>query len=487
MRGGVSHSWVERGVAGVTDSETLAAMGVTEPIPVIVRQPGLRESVAALASYNYRLYFASQLFANTGGWMQRVAIDWLVLELTGSVALVGITVALQFAPTLLIGPWAGVLSDRVSRRGVLITTQSIGVVVNSALALLVLSGVVEAWHVLVAATILGFSTAFDAPSRSAFVSQMVGSHRLPNAISLNSSVFHLGGLLGPAISGIMIVVIGSGWSIAINAATSAVAVAALVAMRSGELTSVPRQERARGQIREALRYSTKKPTILWPIILLGFVSVFGMNLPVLLAAAADQTYESGAAGYGLYCSLTALGAFVGAILSYYRRSLRLRTIVASAATYGLVTVAAGIAPWYGLFLAALVGLGVSRLLFATAAESLTQLSTNPALRGRVMSFYLMVVIGGQAIGGVLMGWIAEHGGTGAAFVVAGGVPAVAAVASGILIARERDLRLTVNPRSLWSPLRVVPGALSRGPGPGNSGKRRRTPSWSRLRQTDQPM
>jgi MFS family permease len=419
---------------------------VTQPIPVITQAPRWRDTFIALRAYNYRLYVIGQLFANIGGWMQRVAIDWLVLELTGNVALVGLTVTLQFAPTLLIGPWAGVISDRYKRHRTLIMTQSVGTVFNGLLAALVLTGVAQVWMVFVVATITGCSMAVDSPSRSAFVTEMVGSHRLRNAITLNASIFHLGGLLGPAISGVLITVVGSGWSIAINAGTSAIAVLALALMRTHELTRSRPVVAARGQIREALQYVMRKPTIFWPIVLMFFVATFGMNLPVLFTASANTTYSTGAAGYGLYSSLAAAGALAGALLSTRRRQLRLREIVIAVILYGAVTAIAGVAPLYLVFLGALVGIGITRLAFATASESLTQLSTNLGIRGRVMSFYIMVNVGGQAAGGLIIGWIAQSLGAQAAFLVAGGVPAVAGLVVAVILGRRHQLTLRVDLR-----------------------------------------
>lgn len=430
---------------------------VTEPIPTFDRRPTWRESFAALSAYNYRLYLGALIFGSTGGWMARVAIDWLVLELTGDVALVGLTVALQFAPTLLLGAWAGVLSDRLPRRYVLLTTQVVATIANAVLAVLVLSGAVVVWQVLLIAAITGVAMAIEGPSRSAFVSEMVGIRRLRGAISLNATTFHLGGLLGPALSGVLIAAIGSGWSIAINAGTTAIAVIAISLMRPHELVPVPRQPRSRGQIREAVRYAWRKPAIRWSLVLLASVSVFGMNLPVLLASAADGTYGTGATGYGLYNSLCAAGAFLGAILSSRRRSLRLRDVVGFAALYGAITMIAGGSGWYPLFLSALVGIGVTRLLFAMSAEALTQLSTNPAIRGRVVSFYIMVLMGGQAAGGVLMGWIAENLGGQVAFLVAGAGPLLTATVVGLILALRHELRIRVDlrrPRRLLTIVRV---------------------------------
>ncbi|HWM34948.1 MAG TPA: MFS transporter [Pseudolysinimonas sp.] len=432
--------------------DTVDIATVTAPIPVLETRPRLRDTFAALRAHNYRLYIVSQLFANTGGWMARIAVDWLVLELTGNVALVGLTVTLQFAPTLLLGPWAGVLSDRVDRRRVLLITQSVGALANGTLAALVLLGWVQVWQVFLVAAVTGASMAIDGPSRSAFVSEMVGTRRLRNAIALNASIFHLGGLLGPAISGVLIVLIGSGWSIAVNAVTSVVAIVALAVMRRRELIPSPRVSAQRGQIREALRYIHGKPTIFWPLVLLGFNALFGMSLPVLLTASAGDTYGTGAAGYGLYSSLAAVGAMVGSFLSTLRRELRLRSLVFTVIAYGLITAFAGFAPWYPLFLGALVGIGLSRITFGAAAESLTQLSTNMAIRGRVMSIYIMVMVGGQAVGGVVMGWIAEHLGTTVAFAVAGLVPATAGVVVAIVLARRHQLRIRF---SLRSPRRFV--------------------------------
>ena len=414
---------------------------VTAPIAVLAKRPSFRDTFIALGAHNYRLYVLSQLFAHTGGWMSRIAVDWLVLELTGNIALVGLTVTLQFAPTLVLGAWAGVLSDRTNRRAVLLVTQSVGTAANGILAALVLLGWVELWQVFLVAAVTGASMAIDGPSRSAFVGEMVGPARLRNAIALNATIFHLGGLIGPAISGVLIVAVGSGWSIAANSLTSAVALLALAVMRRRELLGSPRIAPRRGQIREALRYIRAKPTIFWPMVLLGFNALFGMSLPVLFTSAANDTYHSGAVGYGLYSSLAAVGALTGAVLSSMRRTVRLRSLVSAVIVYGAVTAAAGFAPTYPMFLVTIAGIGLSRLLFGTAAEAITQLSTNMAIRGRVMSFYIMVMVGGQALGGLLMGWIAEHLGTMVAFAVAGTVPALAGVTVGLILAVRHRLRI----------------------------------------------
>lgn len=430
---------------------------VTRPIGSVsstAARPRPQGVFAALQSFNYRLYFVAAMFATTGGWMQRVAIDWLVLELTGNVALVGLSVSLQFAPALLLTPWAGVISDRLSRRHVLMVTQSVGAAANATLAVMVITGRAEVWHVLTAATILGITMAFDSPSRSAFLSEMVGPDRVRGAISLNASVFHLGGLVGPMISGALIAIIGSGPSIAVNAVTALVAVGALVAMRPAELHKSPRVPPGKGQIREAARYVIERPAILWSIVLMGAIAVFGLNLPVLLAASAKVTYGTDATGYGLYSSLAASGALLGAILSARRRTLRLRTVVVTGAVFGCLMALAGLAPFYAGFLVSLIALASARVLVGTGAETMTQLSSDLSIRGRVMSLYLMVGLGGQAIGGNLLGWVAQLWGSAAGFLVAGAGMVTVTLVAGVVLARQGGLRLAFD-LSLRRPVRIV--------------------------------
>ncbi|MEO9104708.1 MAG: MFS transporter [Terrimesophilobacter sp.] len=413
----------------------------TAPIPVILQRPLWRDTFSSLRIHNYRLYVVSQLISNTSGWAMRIAIDWLVFELTGSVTLVGITVALQFGPMLFFGPLGGVIADRYPKRRLLITTQSINALACTALAVLTISGIVTVWEVFATALVMGCVAVVDSPARSVFVNEMVGHGRLGNAISINASIFHLGGLVGPAVSGILIALVGAGWSIAANGLAAVVVVVTLSSMRTAELLPSLVAARGKGQIREGLRYVLSKPTIFWPIVMLAFVAMFGMNLPVMLVAFADHVFGSGAAGYGLYSSAAALGALAGSIASTRRMSYRLRSIVLSAGFFGLAIIATGIAPVLWIFLLSLAAIGFTRLLFATAAESIVQMSTNRIIRGRVMAIYAMVVLGGQAIGGPLMGWLTELWGVRTAMIASGVVPAVAAIVIAILLARSGKLSL----------------------------------------------
>ena len=436
-------------------SSSFDTVTTTAPIPVLGERLLWRDTFISLRAHNYRLYVVAQFVAYTGAWMQRIATDWLVLELTGNVALVGLTVAIQFTPILVFGAYGGVIADRYSKRALLLAVQSTAAVLCATLATLALTGVVALWQIYALVFLLGLVAVVDNPARAVFVNEMVGHHRLRNAISINASIFHLGGLLGPALSGIMIVLVGAGWAIAINALGAAVVVLALAAMRASELGISPRAVRAKGQIREALRYASKKPAIFWSLVTMAFVSVFGMSLPILLAGLAKNVFDTGSTGYGIYNSLVAIGALVGAIASTRRRTMRLRTIVFSAAAYGVLQMLAGFAPWYIGFLVLLPGIGLARLLFATAAESMTQLSSNTVIRARVMSLYVMVVVGGQAIGGPMMGWIAEHFGPRSAMMLSGAVPALAAIVIALILARSGKLRLKVSLKRRESLVSIV--------------------------------
>jgi len=429
------------------------------PISVAMQRPAWRDTFSALRLHNYRLYVVAQLISNTAGWMQRIAVDWLVLEITGSVALVGLTIALQFLPTVVLGAYAGVVADRFSKRRVMIVCTAAAGLFNLVLAIIAINGTAQLWAVYALVLAVGVMQVFDGPARSVFVSEMVGPRHLRNAISVNASIFHLGALVGPALSGVLIVAVGSGWAIGSNVLAAAIGIVLLLAIRGDELLVAPRAPNSKGQIREAGRYILSKPTLFFTMAMAGVIAMFGMPMPALLAGVADEVYFTGATGYGLYNSLAAVGALIGALASARRASLRLRTIILSALLYGVMLALTGLSPFYPMFLVLLMSVGFSRLLFMTAGETMVQFSSNLAIRGRVMAFWVMVVVGGQAIGGPLMGWIAETIGPKNALVVAGAVPAVAAVCIALVLAQSGQLRVKVTPRrGKW--VAIVPRSAS---------------------------
>lgn len=432
-----------------------AAAPPTGPMPVLSARPPWRETFASLRVPNYRRFAASNLVANTAVWMQRIAMDWLVLQLSGSVAAVGVTVFMQFTPMLVFGLWGGVLTDRYSKQRLLVITQSCAAGLAALLAVLTLTGVIEVWHVYAISFALGLVTVVDNPARQVFVNELVGPRYLRNAISLNSSIFQLGGLIGPALGGILITAVGGGWSFAINAVACLAVVFAVATLKRSELHASPAAPRGKGQLAEGMRYVRRKPVIFWTVVMVAVIAVFAFNMPVFLAAYANDVYHVGAQGYGLFNALVAAGALAGALASTRRTSVRLSMVVGTAAVLGIVQAVAGFAPGEVAFGALLVGVGVGNLLFITAANSLVQMSSNVQIRGRVISLYILVLLGGQALGGPLMGWVVEQVGPHIAMAISGLVPAAAAAVVAVLIARQASLRLAFGLRGRRPVIAIV--------------------------------
>ncbi|WP_223695219.1 MFS transporter [Leifsonia poae] len=424
-------------------------------MPVLSTRPPWRETFVSLRVPNYRRFAASNLVANTAVWMQRIAMDWLVLQLSGSVAAVGITVFMQFTPMLVFGLYGGVIADRYSKQKLLIATQSSAAVLAAILAVLTLTGATQVWHVYLISFGLGLVTVIDNPARQVFVNELVGPKYLRNAISLNSSIFQLGGLIGPAVGGILITAVGGGWSFAINAVACLAVVGALCSLKRSQLHASPAAPRGKGQLIEGMRYVRSKPVIFWTVVMVAVLAVFAFNMPVFLAAYANNVFDVGAQGYGLFNALVAAGALVGALASTRRTSIRLSLVVGTAAVLGVIQALAGFAPSELVFGLLLVGIGVANLLFVTAANSLVQMSSNLQIRGRVISLYILVLLGGQALGGPLMGWVVEMFGPHIAMMVSGIVPTIAAIVIALLIARSASLRLRVSLRGRRPSVTIV--------------------------------
>lgn len=429
---------------------------LTAPINLVTTRPPWSQTFSSLKIRNYRIFSSANLLAVIALWMQRVAQDWMVLELSGSVTAVGITVFMQFAPSLLLMPLGGILADRYSKRLILMISQGSAGLLAAIMAVLALTGQLQVWHIYVIAFVLGLVVVADQPARQVFVNELVGPAQLRNAISLNASIFQLGGMIGPAVSGVLISAVGGGWAFVVNAVACCVTVMSLFLIRSGELMKMAPAKRSKGHLMEGVRYALSKPTIFWPAIMAAVFAVFGLSLAVLMAAYANNVFDVGAGGYGLLNTLVALGALAGALASTRFARLRLRGVMAAAGSYGVVLIIASMAPTMVTFGAVMVVAGFASLLFLTSANQLVQMSTNVAVRGRVMSLYIMVLIGGQALGGPLMGWLAESWGVQWATVVAGGMPVLAALVIGLVLAKRGQLTLRLNLRSLRSPLFIVP-------------------------------
>ncbi|WP_406211136.1 MFS transporter [Kitasatospora sp. NBC_01560] len=429
-----------------TAAVTPAAQGSTpaaaSPTGARFTRPG--GMFSSLRVRNYRYYFAGQVVSNTGTWMQRIAQDWLVLSLTGSPLAVGITTAMQFLPMLLLGLFGGVLADRMPRRRLLIFTQGAMGLLAVGLAVLTIGGVVTPYYVYAFALLLGLVTVVDNPARQVFVSEMVGPKDLANAVSLNAANFQTARLVGPAVAGLLIAAVGSGWAFAVNALSFAAVIGGLLAMRTSELRPTTPVAREKGQLREGLRYVKERPELLWPLVLAGFIGTFGFNFPTLLAGFARDTFHVGAGQYGLLNTAMAVGSLAGALLAARRGAPRLRRLVGAALGFGLLEVVAAFAPGYWTFAALLTLIGVFGLSFNTSVNSTLQLATDPAMRGRVMGLLVLVFTGGTPIGAPIVGWVTASYGPRLGLLACGLVSALAAGVVGLVLARSADLKVRVD-------------------------------------------
>jgi MFS family permease len=403
---------------------------------------GRGETFSSLRIRNYRLFFTGAIVSNTGTWMARITQDWLVLSLTGSAAAVGITTALQFLPMLLFGLYGGVLADRYPKRRILLISQAALGLCGLALAALTLSGHIQVWHVYLVAFLLGMVTVVDNPTRQSFVSEMVGPDQLRNAVSLNSANFQSARLVGPAVAGLLIATVGSGWSFLLNGLFFLAPLAGLLLMRPAEFHKVERAPRGKGQLREGLRYVAGRPDLIWPIVLVGFVGTFGFNFPIWLTAFADDVFHVGAGTYGFLNTLMAAGSLAGALFAARRGSTRLRMLVGAAVVFGLLEIAAAFSPSFWLFALLLVPIGMFGLTVNITANSAVQLATDPVMRGRVMSLYMMVFAGGTPIGAPLLGWITDTYGPRIGFATGGLVSLTAAGVIGLVLARVGGLKVS---------------------------------------------
>jgi MFS family permease len=389
---------------------------------------------------NYRLYATGGVVSNVGTWMQRVAQDWLVLQLSGhSGVALGITTGLQFLPMLLIGPYGGMLADRYSKRRLLMLTQASMGIVGAVLGLLDVTGVVQVWHVYLLALLLGVGAAVDAPTRQSFVIEMVGPDDLSNAVGLNSASFNLGRVIGPSLAGLLIVLIGTGPVFLLNAASFGAVIFALKQMRVAELTPAPRAKPGRGQVREGIRYVRSRPDLLLVMVIVFFVGTFGLNFQMTSALMNTEVFHRGAGAYGLLGSVMAVGSLSGALLAARRGRPRLRLVVGAAIAFGLVEITAGLMPSYLAFTAVLIPLGLCQMTLLNSANATMQLGVDPLMRGRVMALYMAVLMGGTPLGAPLVGALAEAFGARWSLIGGGLVSAGATAVASLLLARRQGL------------------------------------------------
>jgi MFS family permease len=405
----------------------------------------LSPTFRALSNHNYRLYAAGGVVSNTGTWMQRVAQDWLVLQLTaGSGTALGLTTGLQFLPILLFSPYAGLIADRFPKRRLLQVTQAMMAVPALILGALAITGAVAPWHVYLLAFVFGVGTAFDAPARQSFVSEMVRPDDLSNAVGLNSASFNAARLVGPALAGFLIAAFGggaqaTGWVIVLNAASYGAVVLALQRMRAWELDTPVPQRRQKQMIRDGMRYIRSRPDIMMILAIVFFAGTFGLNFQMTSALMATEVFDKGASAYGILGTTMAVGSLTGALLAARRKLVRHRLVIGAAIAFGLAEIVAGLAPSYLTFALLTPLIGLTALTMITAANTTVQLSTTPELRGRVLALYMMIFMGGTPLGAPIVGWIGEVFGARWTLIVGGGVTVLGTLLAVAVFSRTQGL------------------------------------------------
>jgi MFS family permease len=391
----------------------------------------------SLAIRNYRLFATGQLVSLTGTWMQNVAQDWLVLDLTHkSGTALGVTTALQFLPMLLFGLWGGVFADRHNKRRVMIATQAIQGSLALGLGILVVTGLVQTWMVFLFAFALGMTTVFDLPARQAFVVEMVGKDDVTNAVGLNSATFNSARIVGPAIAGVMIAHGGTPPVFFLNAASYLAVIYGLSKIRENELFPGRRVERAKGQLVAGLRYVKGRRDLLLPIVLVGVIGMVGLNFQITLALMARNEFHRDASTYGTLSALLAGGSLGGALLTARRGRPTQRVLVGSAVAFGVLETALGFMPNLLLFSILLVPTGFAVISFTSTALSTVQLGAGEEMRGRVLALFALVFVGGTPIGAPIIGWLGEHVGPRSTLVVGGLGSLVVSVSMGLLLLRS---------------------------------------------------
>ncbi|WP_334040133.1 MFS transporter [Burkholderia ambifaria] len=364
----------------------------------------------SLRSFNYRVWAAGALVSNIGTWIQRTAQDWLVLtQLTHhDASAVGIVMSLQFGPQLLLLPWTGYAADRFNQRRLLMATQALMGGLALALGLLTVAGVVQLWHVYLFAFLFGCASAFDAPVRQTFVAELVGDRELANAVALNSTSFNAARMIGPAVAGFIIASVGTGWAFLLNGVSFVAVLASLSLLRADELRENTRAVHTRGSLVDGFRYVWRRPDLKTTLAMLFLIGTFGLNFPLFISTMAAGVFHVDARGFGILSSMMAVGTISGALLAARRERPRFRHLWIGAAVFGIGCTLGAIAPSYWLFAAALVLTGIAAMTFTTSTNALMQLSTEPAMRGRVMALRLAVAFGGTPIGAPVAGWVANH-------------------------------------------------------------------------------
>jgi len=410
-----------------------------------VRRLG-RDTFVSLHNRNYRLYFVGQTVSVSGTWMQQLAQAWLVLKLThNSGTALGLVTALQFLPMLLFGAWGGVLADRFDKPKLLYGTQIAAGILALMLGLIVTAGFAALWNVYLMSVLLGFVNVVDNPARQTFVLEMVGRADLPNAMSLNSVVMNSARVVGPAVGGLLIDVLrgGSRSPLAgiapcfyINAASYVAVLVARMMMNTSLLHRSPRVGRAKGQLREGLRYAWSERLVRTPLLMMAVIGTLAFNFQVVIPLIATKTFHTGAGGFGVLYSILGAGAVLGGLSVASRRGVSYRRLITLSMAMGVTIMVAAVAPTLVTEGVALFAMGAAAFAFIAVANTTIQLTSAPAMRGRVMALYAIAFLGSTPIGGPTIGWISQHYGARFGFAIGGIATIVATAFAGWSLARH---------------------------------------------------
>jgi MFS family permease len=385
------------------------------------RARGLGRIVTSLTERNYRLFFTGQLISVAGTWMQTVALAFLVLHLTKSGTALGLATAARYLPIFLFAPLGGLVADRLDKRRVLYVTQTLSGLLAGVFAILIATHAIEMWMVYVLGLGLGAVTVFDVPARQSFIAEMVPREKLSNAVTLNSVSLNVARVIGAALGGVFVALLGLASCFALNALSFAAVLITLAMMRRAHLYPAPRLVKERGQVREGLRYARTTPELLVPLIMIAVIGTLAWEFQVTLPLLAVDTFHKGAGTYGLMASVMAGGAIVGGVVSAPRVRPRARALSLAAIGWGITILAAALAPNLTLELVALIFVGYGSITFNSMAKTALQLASIPVMRGRVMALWALAWGGTTLIGGPLVGWVAQEAGARWSLVV-GGLP-----------------------------------------------------------------
>jgi MFS family permease len=394
-----------------------------------------RVTFAALSVPNYRRYYGGQAISLIGTWMQMTAQSWLVLVLTHSSTKLGLVVALQTLPVLLLAPYGGVVADRVDKRKLMIVLQIAMGCQALMLGLLAVLGVVRFWEVCLLAVILGLNNAFENSARQAFVREMVGRSELRNAITLNSVTVNAARAVGPAIGGVLIATVGVGVCFLVNAASFVAVVTSLIIMNTAALRPSPPAPRSRGQLRDGLRYAAQTPDIAIPLVMRGLVGMLAYEFQVSIPVLAKQTFHGGSEAYGFLTAAMGIGAVVGGLFTAARGRTGLRSMIIAGTGFGVAIIVCAFAPVIGLAYAAMLFVGWASVSFIAIGNSTIQLASDPSMRGRAIALWQVAFQGTTPIGGPLIGWIIAIANPRIGLAV-GGISCLAAAAGGYWLSQR---------------------------------------------------